>query len=227
MTGRFAVMIVALALAGCSGGGSGGAGAGDPGGDPPGDGGGDGDGGDDGGGGLPEEPGAPDPASDSYAIRRAQLTQLRARMVSETGEVPTAVSTLPVSGQAVYSGYLAAGLEGAGLGERDLLGDVSLVASFGDGTIAGRIDNFRRADETPVRGSLEIRRAGLRRSSGSPGFSGALEGRLTDGVGAIGVEGTASGTFYGEAGGYIAGDVSARVTTNEGTGRMGGDFVAE
>ncbi|RVV97235.1 hypothetical protein EKE94_14560 [Mesobaculum littorinae] len=206
-----------VSLAACGGGG----GQTDtpPGPDGPGDGGTGGDG-DDGGGDVFD----PDL---SYDARADRIAALRADLQRDTGGVALAPSDLPSGGQGVYAGFAEMQLSGPVEAEGRLNADMQLVVDFGAGDVRGRMENFRRSDDVPVAGDLEIRNgeviAGADPAAG-PVFVADVEGTLTDRVGALDFDLDAGGAFYGTGAGYAGGALEGTAGSRFGDLAVIGEF---
>ena len=176
--------------------------------------------------GTPTTPGQP----------QSQMDVARAALIATytNPTIYTALSDVPTSGGAVYSGYVAGQLANTSDSITDtLVGDLQMNVTFNATSVAvtGTISGFMDSDNDPLSGQMTLSRGSLDRG-GNPAADATLlmtaTGSLRDDAGRTLVIGTQlEGDFLGTRYDAVGGEMLGRVTVNGVDQDFDGGFIAE
>jgi len=140
--------------------------------------------------------------------------------------IRTAPTALPATGTADYAGVLGVGLP-TETGSQLALGDLTMSVDFEASTATGAATDFIDEANETYTGTLTLSGGTLNTSFRAPEtLSADLSGTLSAQSGAeYAIDGTLTGDFY-EGPDFIAGDISADVTTGGETISADSEFIA-
>jgi len=145
---------------------------------------------------------------------------------------PTEPSTLPMTGQASYSGFMALNLPRPGADRETYTGTLGLAVDFASasGQLTGAGEGFRGSNGTVLEGRIFVTDGTLERGANvatdytfEAGVSGTLNG---DGLQNSVVTGLMTGDFVGTDAGTVTGVTFGNVTTVTGVDVFDGSFAA-
>ena len=160
------------------------------------------------------------------ANSRVSFAELDARYFTIADKFDDSISnisppaTLPISGNVGYNGVVSFEAQQVGDPRLEVLGQLSMTASFGNSSVSGSINNFVDNNETAYSGAMSLRNGEIRRDISveeTYTFIADLSGVLTSPVRTItAVDTLLLGDFFGESEEFIDGRMGGNIRTSDG-----------
>lgn len=125
----------------------------------------------------------------------------------------TTPAQMPAVGTATYAGFITGTFDPAPGSTDDILGDATLTADFGAGTVAGNMTNFTSSNGVAMSGSLALTNGVI----GTNTFTSTVGGTLGYGTDTVTIASTtAGGIFLGSSAQGLLAGVSGTATMGSG-----------